>query len=71
MVVLYAILNQLSEDFTLNMDDERIEESSQRLVALIRSCTEAENIQDLISTANITVDHDMLLKEFLLGIETL
>ena len=71
MVVLYAILNQLSEDFTLNMDDERIEESSQRFVALIRSCTEAENIQDLISTANITVDHDVLLKEFLLGIETL
>eukprot|EP00563_Minutocellus_polymorphus_P000062 CAMPEP_0181039188 /NCGR_PEP_ID=MMETSP1070-20121207/10333_1 /TAXON_ID=265543 /ORGANISM="Minutocellus polymorphus, Strain NH13" /LENGTH=2292 /DNA_ID=CAMNT_0023117017 /DNA_START=13 /DNA_END=6891 /DNA_ORIENTATION=- len=71
MVVLYAILDQLSADFTLNMDDERIDESSQRLVALIRSCIEAENIQDLIKKANITVDHDMLLKEFLRGIETL
>ena len=70
MVVLYAILDQLSADFTLNMDDERIEESSQRLVSLIRSCIEAENIQDLINKANITVDHDMLLKEFYRGIET-
>ena len=71
MVVLYAILDQLSADFTLNMDDERIEEASQRLVILIRSCIEAENIQDLINKANITVDHESLLKEFYRGIETL
>lgn len=71
MVVLYAILEQLSADFTLNMDDERIEEASQRLVTLIRSCIEAENIQDLINKANITVDHESLLKDFYRGIETL
>ena len=71
MVVLYAILDQLSADFTLNMDDERIEEASQRLVALIRSCIEAENIQDLINKVNITVHHETILKEFYRGIETL
>ena len=70
MIVLYAIFDQLSADFSLTMDDELIEQCSQRLATLIRSCIQSENIEDLISKAGITVDHKILLKEFLEGMNS-
>lgn len=67
MVVLYCIFDRISADFAVSMSDEHIEQASERLVAVINKCTRAENIDDLISIADITVDQDLLLKEFLNG----
>ena len=67
MVVLYCIFDRISADFVVSMSDEHIEQASERLVAVINKCTRAENIDDLISIADITVDQDLLLKEFLNG----
>jgi len=63
MITLFAILDKLSELYRMNMGDDKVTESSEQLVATIEACRRAENIQDLMKQANITLEHEIILAE--------
>jgi hypothetical protein len=72
-ITLYALLDQLSQDFTPVMDDEMVEQSSSRLVQVIEACARAENIRGLLATAktwNVIVSEEKILEEFKAGMKS-
>lgn len=70
MLILYAILDHLSNAFTLQMDDEVIEKCSHQLVNVIESCQKAGDIRSLLSHACITLDDTTIIEEVEAGINT-
>ena len=70
MLLLYATLDKLSKLFTLQMDDEKIESSSQHLVSTIESCQKADSIRSLIALCNISLDDTTIIEEFKVGAGT-
>jgi len=70
MITMFAILDCLSELFSLNMDDESIEKSVERLVEVVQSCQSAPNIRSLMNQAKINLDDDKILYEIEAGIKT-
>lgn len=70
MVIFYAVLHQMSKVFTIDMDDEKIEACSERVVGVIESCQKAEDIRSLISLANITLDDTSIVEELESGMNT-
>jgi hypothetical protein len=67
MIVYYAMMDQLSNDFVLNMDDVKVEECSERLVQVIEGCHRAKSIHDLLRKAKVTLDHDEIIDELQKG----
>lgn len=71
MITLFAILDQLSAEFALSMDDVQIEESAQRMVQLIESCQRSRSIHELLRKAKVPLDNgqmmDLLQKGMMLG----
>jgi len=70
MITMFTILDCLSELFSLNMDDESIEKSVERLVEVVQSCQSAPNIRSLMNQAKINLDDDKILYEIEAGIKT-
>jgi hypothetical protein len=70
MLILYATMNQLSNCFTLQMDDEAVENSSIQLVNVIESCQKAADIRSLINQANIHLDDTAIIEEVEAGMNT-
>jgi len=54
----------------LQMDDEKIESSSQHLVSTIESCQKADSIRSLIALCNISLDDTTIIEEFKVGAGT-
>ena len=67
MIVYYAILDQLSSDFTPNCDDVSIEECASRLVEVIESCQKSKGIHELLEIAKITSTHEEIINELQRG----
>jgi hypothetical protein len=67
MIVYYAILDQLSSDFTPNCDDVKIEEYANRLVEVIESCQQTKSIHELLEIAKITIPHEEIINELQRG----
>mmetsp|Transcript_37080 Transcript_37080/g.41421 ORF Transcript_37080/g.41421 Transcript_37080/m.41421 type:complete len:1925 (+) Transcript_37080:80-5854(+) len=67
MIVYYAILDQLSSDFTPNCDDVSIEECASRLVEVIESCQKSKSIHELLEIAKITSTHEEIINELQRG----
>jgi len=70
MIILYAIFDTLSQEFVLTMDDEAVADSAARLVSSIECCQKAGTIQDLLKEAQITMDHNKILEEIEVGIDS-
>jgi hypothetical protein len=67
MIVFYAMMDQLSCDFCLNMDDISVEDCANRLVQVIDDCHHAKSIHELLRKANVTLDHDEIIDELQRG----
>lgn len=70
MITLYAIIDQISKDFTPTMSDEMIACGAGNLVRKVESLQQAENIQSLISSAKITLSEEKIIHEIKSGMET-
>jgi len=68
MIALYGILDQLSEDFILNMKDTDVEESADKIVKVLDKCHQAKTIRELLESCNATyLDHEDILEDFQRG----
>jgi spore coat polysaccharide biosynthesis protein SpsF (cytidylyltransferase family) len=67
MVVYYAIMDQLSSEFVLNMEDSKVEESANKLVDVIENCQRAQSIQELLRRANVALSQDEIIDELQRG----
>ena len=70
MVTFYAVIDQVSKDFSLEMSDQDVEASASKLVGVVESCYNAENVSALLSTANISLDHTTIIEEIEIGINS-
>lgn len=70
MITFFASLDQMSKDFILNMDDEKVEESAERLVHTIEQCQKADDIRSLLSIVNISISDEKIIEEIDAGIKT-
>ncbi|GAX11800.1 E3 ubiquitin-protein ligase UBR4 [Fistulifera solaris] len=61
MITLFAILDQLSAEFTQTMDDNQIETSSQRMVQIIEDSQASRGIQELLRKAKVPLDNGQLI----------
>jgi hypothetical protein len=66
-LVFYAMLDQLSSDYTPDLDDPAIEASANRLVQTIESCYLSKNIHELLEKAKVTLSHAEIIKELQRG----
>jgi len=66
-VVYYAIMDQLSADFSPSLDDQAIEEAANRLVEVIEECQRSKGIHELLEKAHVTLSHSDILKELQRG----
>ncbi|KAL7554750.1 hypothetical protein ACHAWF_018286 [Thalassiosira exigua] len=64
MITLYAVFDALSREFAVNSDDERTEESSERLAAKLESCYKAEDLHELLRIAEVDMGKDAICKNF-------
>jgi hypothetical protein len=61
MITLFAILDQLSAEFTQTMDDSQIEASSQRMVQVIEDSQASRSIQELLRKAKVPLENGQLI----------
>lgn len=64
MLTYYAIMNQLSSDFTVAADDVQILESAQKLEEVIQKCQRSRNIHELLQNGIfqcISMKHDEMI----------
>jgi len=71
MITCYAILDQISKDFTLKMDDKMVEKCAENLAGIVGKCQKADNIRALISIAKITLDDTSIVEELEIGVNTI
>jgi len=64
MLTLFAIMDKLSAEFTLNVDGFMIQESSERMVQVIENCQRSRSIREMIRKTDVPLDHATLM-EFL------
>lgn len=69
MIIYYAILDQLSSDFTPSCDDVKIKECASRLVEVIESCHKSKSIHELLEISKVTLDRDSILQAFNDGLQ--
>jgi hypothetical protein len=67
MITLYAIFDQLSADFVVNMSDEAVAESAARLTYKIEGCQKATGIYELLEKAKVALDHEAIIEELQRG----
>jgi hypothetical protein len=62
MITLYAIVDHLSAEFSLTMEDIQIQESAERLVYAIEECQRSKSIHELLDKAKVTMDHEEMME---------
>mmetsp|Transcript_23735 Transcript_23735/g.33161 ORF Transcript_23735/g.33161 Transcript_23735/m.33161 type:complete len:759 (-) Transcript_23735:372-2648(-) len=68
MITLYAILDQLSAGFIVEMADEKIEECVSQLVKTVEACQRCKTIHELLQKANIGLDQERIIEELQKGL---
>ena len=71
MITLFAALDQISKDFALNMEDDKVEESAERFVHMIKKCRRADNIRSLLTIVNVSMEDKKILEEIDAGRKSL
>jgi hypothetical protein len=66
-IVFYAIMDQLSSDFTPSLDDQSIEDSANRLSQTIESCQSSKNIHELLQRGHVILSQNEIMKELQRG----
>jgi hypothetical protein len=69
MITLFGILDSLSDNFTVNIQDTDIEEAAERIVKLLEECQRAKGIRELLDICNADslLDHEAILEDFQKG----
>jgi hypothetical protein len=62
MITLYAIVDHLSAEFSLAMEDVQIQESAERLVYAIEECQRSKSIHELLDKAKVMMDHEEMME---------
>jgi E3 ubiquitin-protein ligase UBR4 len=62
MITFYAMMEQLSAEFALNMEDVAIRQGAERLARTIEDCLRCKNIHQLLATAKVTMAPEALLE---------
>lgn len=70
MLTFYAVLDQISKDFVLGMEDEKVEESAERIVYVVGQCQKADDMKSLLSATGVTLDDNKIMDEIIAGIHT-
>ena len=66
-LIFYAMMNQLSSDYTPELDDSAIEAAASRLVETIEACYRSNNIHQLLEKAKIPLSHSQIINELQRG----
>jgi hypothetical protein len=66
-IVFYAMMDQLSLDFTPTLDDEAVEEAATRLAEVIETCQKSKDIHELLEKAKVTLSHSEIMNELQRG----
>ena len=67
MIVFYAMMDQISIDFVVNMDDSKVEANAVNLCQVIEDCRRCKNIKDLLNKAKVTLSEDEIIDELQKG----
>ena len=67
MIILFAILDEISEAIDINICDEKIASSAEKVARKVEKCNKAKNIQDLIQNAQIPLENIEIMSEFKKG----
>ncbi len=68
MIMLNALLDVLSEQFVLNMQDTEIEASATRIVEVLQQCQHSKGLRELLKISQVTsLSDDDILEEFQAG----
>ncbi len=67
MIVYLAMMDRLSDDFVLSLDDTQVQELANRLVEVIHDCHACKNIHELLRKARVNMDNDEVLEELQKG----
>lgn len=64
MVTLYAIMDQVSAEYTpsMSMNDAMVDESVHRVVNTINECQRSSDIHELLQVAKVTMDHNEIIE---------
>jgi E3 ubiquitin-protein ligase UBR4 len=62
MITFYAMMEQLSAEFSLNMEDVAIRQGAERLARSIEDCVRCKDIHQLLATAKVTMASEALLE---------
>lgn len=62
MITYYAMMEQLSAEFSPNMEDVAIRQGAERMVRSIEDCLRCQNIHQLLATAKVTMPPETLLE---------
>lgn len=67
MVVYFAMMDQLSNDFVLCLDDTQVQDLANRLVEVINDCHSCKSIHELLRKARVNLKNDEILEELQKG----
>ena len=62
MITYFAMMEQLSAEFSLNMEDVAIRQGAERMARSIEDCVRCTNIHQLLATAKVTMEPEALLE---------
>ena len=67
MIVYFAMMDQLSNDFVATLDDIKVEEFANHLVDVIYGCNCCKTIRDLLLKARVDLSDDEIMEELQKG----
>ncbi|KAL3921400.1 MAG: hypothetical protein SGILL_002765 [Bacillariaceae sp.] len=67
LLIFYAMIDQLSSDYSPDLDDPAIDEAASRFVRTIESCYRSKNIHELLEKANVTLSHSEIINDLQQG----
>mmetsp|Transcript_108163 Transcript_108163/g.302973 ORF Transcript_108163/g.302973 Transcript_108163/m.302973 type:complete len:306 (-) Transcript_108163:40-957(-) len=67
MIVYFALMDQLSNDFVLSLDDLKVDEFANRLVEIIHDCQSCKSIHELLRKARVSLEEEEIIDELQKG----
>jgi E3 ubiquitin-protein ligase UBR4 len=68
MIVYFAMMDQLSNDFVATIDDIKVEEFASHLVEVINGCNCCQTIRELLLKARVDLSDDEIMEELQKGV---
>jgi hypothetical protein len=67
MIVYFAMMDQLSNDFVLTLDDGKVDDFANNLVDVINGCNGCKTIRELLRKARVDMGDDEIIDELQKG----